>query len=70
MRHQITLILSDSVYEALRYQAQAQKKSVKQVAEETLQAATLSEKTLQPPLARIFHKKAQTSCKSLIEWKV
>jgi hypothetical protein len=21
-------------------------------------------------LARIFHKKAQTSCKSLIEWKV
>jgi hypothetical protein len=24
----------------------------------------------QAPLARIFHKKAQTSCKSLIEWYV
>jgi hypothetical protein len=50
MGHQITLTLSDSVYEALRYQAQAQKKSVKQVAEETLQAATLPEKSLQLPL--------------------
>jgi predicted HicB family RNase H-like nuclease len=51
MGHQITLTLSDSVYEALRYQAQAQKKSVKQVAEETLRAATLPEKSLQRPLA-------------------
>lgn len=50
MGHQITLTLSDSVYEALRYQAQAQKKSVKQVAEETLRAATLPEKPLQLPL--------------------
>jgi uncharacterized protein (DUF885 family) len=48
MGHQITLMLSDSVYEVLRYQAQ--KKSVKQVAEETLQAATLPEKSLQRSL--------------------
>jgi hypothetical protein len=27
-------------------------------------------KVLEQALARIFHKKAQTSCKSLIEWKV
>jgi uncharacterized protein YjcR len=50
MGHQITLTLSDSVYEALRYQAQAQKKSVQQIAEETLRAAMLPEKTLQLPL--------------------
>lgn len=50
MGHQITLTLSDRVYEALRSQAHAQKKSVKQVAEATLRAATLSEHTLQQPL--------------------
>ena len=50
MGHQITLTLSDSVYEVLRYQAQAQKKSVQQIAEETLRAAMLPEKTLQRPL--------------------
>jgi len=50
MGHQITLTLSNRVYEALRYQAQAQKKSVKQVAEETLRAATLLEKSLRLPL--------------------
>jgi len=44
MGHQITLTLSDSVYETLCDWAKARKKSVQQVAEETLQAATLSEK--------------------------
>ena len=43
MGHQITLTLSDSVYETLRAWAQAQKKSIKQIAIETLQAATLAE---------------------------
>jgi hypothetical protein len=61
MGHQITLTLSDSVYEALRYQAQVQKKSVKQVAEETLQAATLPEKTPQPPLEAELHALAEKS---------
>jgi len=45
----VTLTLSDHVYEALRYQAKVQKKSVKRVAEETLRAATLPEKMLLPP---------------------
>ena len=61
MGHQITLTLSDSVYEALRYQAQVQKKSVKQVAEETLQAAALPEKTPQPPLEAELHALAEKS---------
>src|SRR5215813_1366267 len=43
MGHQITLTLSDSVYEILRAWAQAQKKSIKQIALETHQAATLAE---------------------------
>ena len=44
MGHQITLTLSDSAYETLCDWAKTRKKSVKQVAAETLQAATLSEK--------------------------
>ena len=50
MGHQITLTLSDSVYETLRDRAQAQKKSIQQMAIETLQAATLSEDTERPAL--------------------
>ena len=54
MGHQITLTLSDSVSETLCDWAKARKKSVKQVAAETLQAATLSEKpvTLSEDTAR------------------
>jgi hypothetical protein len=44
MGHQITLTLPDSVYETLCDWAQTQKKSVRQVAAETLQAATQSDK--------------------------
>ena len=44
MGHQITLTLSDSVYETLCDWAKVQKKSVEQVAAETLRAATLSTK--------------------------
>lgn len=43
MGHQITLTLSDSLYKTLCDWAKARKKSVKQIAIETLQAATLSE---------------------------
>ena len=46
MGHQITLTLSDGVYETLCDWAKARKKSVQQVAEETLQAATLPEKPM------------------------
>ena len=46
MGHQITLTLSDSVYEMLCDWAKARKKSVKQIAAETLQAATLPEKSM------------------------
>ena len=44
MEHQITLTLPDSVYETLCDWAKSQKKSVRQVAAETLQAATQSDK--------------------------
>ena len=43
MGHQITLTLSDSVDKTLCDWAKARKKSVQQIALETLQAATLSE---------------------------
>ena len=43
MGHQITLTLPDNVYATLCDWAKAQKKSVKQVAAETLQAATQSD---------------------------
>ena len=43
MGHRITLTLSDSMYKTLCDWAKAQNKSVKQIAAETLQAATLSE---------------------------
>ncbi len=43
MEHQITVMLPDRVYEALRRWAKAQKKSVSKIAEETLCAAALSE---------------------------
>jgi len=50
MGHQITLTLSDSLYTTLCDWAKAQKKSVKQIALETLQAAMLAEDTSRPAL--------------------
>lgn len=43
MEHQITVMLPDRVYETLRRWAKAQKKSVSEIAEETLRAAALAE---------------------------
>jgi hypothetical protein len=68
MGHQITLTLSDSVYEALCHQAKVQKKSVKQVAEETLRASTLPEKTLQTPLEAELYALAEKSDAEL--WQI
>ena len=50
MGHQITLTLSDSIYRTLCDWAKARKKSVTQLALETLQAATLSEDVERPAL--------------------
>lgn len=52
MGHQITLTLSDSVYETLCDWAKARKKSVQQVATEALQTATLSADTERPTFIR------------------
>ena len=60
MGHQITLTLSDSVYETLCDWAKARKKSVKQVPAETLQAATLSEKPV--TLSEDTERHTFTSC--------
>lgn len=68
MGHQITLTLPDHVYEALCQQAKAQKKSVRQVAEETLQVATLSDKTLSPPLEAALQALAEKSDDEL--WQI
>jgi hypothetical protein len=54
MGHQITLTLSDSLDKTLCDWAKARKKSVKQIAIETLQAATLSEDAERPALIDLF----------------
>ncbi len=43
MAHQITITLPDQVYEQLYQKALSERKSVREVAQETLQSATLSE---------------------------
>ena len=43
MAHQITITLPDRVYEQLYQKALSERKSVREVAKETLQSATLSE---------------------------
>lgn len=48
MEHQITVTLPDHVYQALRRRAKARKKSVREMAEETLRTVALSDDALPP----------------------
>ena len=55
MAHHITITLPDRVYEVLSRQAKAQQKSVRKIAEETLQKATFLEEATLPSLESEQH---------------
>ena len=68
MAHHITITLPDRVYEALSRQAKVQQKSVRKIAEETLQKATFLEEATLPSLESELHTLVQKSDSEL--WQI
>ena len=67
MAHQMTMTLPDRVYEQLRQKALSDKKSVREIAQEILQIATLSQEAAPTDLETELSQLAQKSNGELFE---